>query len=263
MERMEQTIYNALLSAQSVDGMKWLYFTPLRYEKRWFTGPTSCCYYSGPRGIARLPAWVYALEEDGIRVNLYESSSASFLLDEVRLNLKQSTFFPDKGKVTLRIQPDAPLNFILRLRIPSYVRETNIMLNGIPAPGGLEGNGYYQIQRKWSKGDQIVMEFGIPTNVHRFLSDHYGIVVRGSEVLAVNQCDNRLLDLDKIVLQERMTLVSVDPIDGRRRYMGEVPVGGQPTQVIFTPYADCGNEGSLYRTAFPVTGCLTSQLHVE
>ena len=49
MERMEQTIYNALLAAQSLDGLQWMYFTPLRYEKRWFTGPTSCCYWSGPR----------------------------------------------------------------------------------------------------------------------------------------------------------------------------------------------------------------------
>ena len=65
MEHMEQTIYNALLAAQSLDGLQWMYFTPLRYEKRWFTGPTSCCYWSGPRGIARLPGWVYALDTAG------------------------------------------------------------------------------------------------------------------------------------------------------------------------------------------------------
>ena len=74
---MEHTIYNALLAAQSADGLRWMYFTPLRYEKTWFTGATSCCYWSGPRGIARLPEWVYALDGDGMRVNLYESSEAT------------------------------------------------------------------------------------------------------------------------------------------------------------------------------------------
>jgi DUF1680 family protein len=251
MERIEQTIYNALLAAQSMDGMKWMYFTPLRYEKRWFTGPTSCCYYSGPRGVARIPAWIYALDNEGIRVNLYESSSASFIMNEVKVILKQSSLFPDVGKVTLQIIPDTPLSFTLRLRIPSYVGETRIQLNGNPMPDKLANDGYYQIQHKWSKGDQIVMEFGIPTTVHRFLSDQYGIVVRGSEVFAVDQNDNPSLDIDEIVLQEGMTLVSVDHIDGRRHYMGEVPVAGQPTRVIFTPYADCGNAGSLFRTAFP------------
>jgi hypothetical protein len=251
IERMEQTIYNALLAAQSLDGMKWMYFTPLRYEKRWFAGPTSCCYYSGPRGVARLPAWIYALDNEGIRVNLYESSSASFLLEEVKVILKQSSLFPDVGKVTLQIQPVTPLSFTLRLRIPSYVGETRILLNGNPMPGKLDGDGYYQIRRKWSKGDQIVMEFGIPTTVNRFLSDQYGIVIRGPEVLAVDQSDNLSLDIDEIVLLEGMTLVRIDSVDGRRRYMGEVSVDGQSARVIFTPYADCGSEGSLFRTAFP------------
>jgi DUF1680 family protein len=248
---MEQTIYNALLAAQSLDGMKWMYFTPLRYEKRWFAGPTSCCYYSGPRGVARLPAWIYALDNEGIRVNLYESSSASFLLEEVKVILKQSSLFPDVGKVTLQIQPVTPLSFTLRLRIPSYVGETRILLNGNPMPGKLDGDGYYQIRRKWSKGDQIVMEFGIPTTVNRFLSDQYGIVIRGPEVLAVDQSDNLSLDIDEIVLLEGMTLVRIDSVDGRRRYMGEVSVDGQSARVIFTPYADCGSAGSLFRTAFP------------
>ena len=66
MEKMEQTIYNALLAAQSMDGMNWMYYTPLRYEKRWFSGPTSCCYWSGPRGVARLSNWIYALDGEGI-----------------------------------------------------------------------------------------------------------------------------------------------------------------------------------------------------
>ena len=252
VESMEQTIYNALLAAQSLDGMKWMYFTPLRYEKRWFTGPTSCCYYSGPRGIARLPEWVYALDNEGIRVNLYESSEARFLLEGVEVILKQSSFYPDLGKVILQIQPETTLSFILRLRIPSPAGETHIKINGDPIPGEPEGDGYYRIQRQWSKGDQVVMEFDIPVAVNQFLSHQYGVLVRGPEVLAVDQCDNASLDINDIVLAEGVILNSIDPVDGRRRYMGDVSVAGQATQVIFTPYADCGSEGSLFRTAFPV-----------
>ena len=252
VESMEQTIYNALLAAQSLDGMKWMYFTPLRYEKRWFTGPTSCCYYSGPRGIARLPEWVYALDNEGIRVNLYESSEARFLLEGVEVILKQSSFYPDLGKVALQIQPETTLSFILRLRIPSRAGETHIKINEDPIPGEPEGDGYYRIQRQWSKGDQVVMEFDIPVAVNQFLSHQYGVLVRGPEVLAVDQSDNASLNINDIVLQEGVILVSIDPVDGRRRYRGDVSVAGQATQVIFTPYADSGSEGSLFRTAFPV-----------
>src|SRR5439155_25105219 len=109
MQAMEQTIYNALLAAQSMDGQQWLYYLPLRYEKTWFTGPTSCCYWSGPRGIARLPEWVYALDSDGLRVNLYEASRARVQMQGQDVRVEQLTRFPDSGPVALRIEPDRPL----------------------------------------------------------------------------------------------------------------------------------------------------------
>ena len=71
MEALEKNIYNALLAAQSTDGMKWCYWTPLRYSKHWFHGPTRCCFWSGPRGIARLPQLIYATKEKIIYFNIY------------------------------------------------------------------------------------------------------------------------------------------------------------------------------------------------
>jgi hypothetical protein len=258
IQSMEQTIYNALLAAQSEDGMSWMYFTPLRYEKRWFAGQTSCCYWSGPRGIARLPEWVFALDNEGIRVNLYEACEATFRLDGQAVVLKVSTLYPDRGEITLEVQPEMPLNFTLRLRIPFHAGETHIQINGHPIPAQSEVDGYYPIHRQWAPGDQVIMDFGIPMGVHHFLNDRYGILVRGPEVLAVDQRDNTTLDLDQVMLQEEMVLHNLDPLNdldplnGRRRYLGEVHVNGLPQQVVFTPYADCGNDGARFRTAFPV-----------
>ena len=132
IERMEQTIYNALLAAQSLDGLQWMYFTPLRYEKRWFTGPTSCCYWSGPRGIARLPGWVYAIDNEGILVNLYELGEATLQLDDKAVSIKQISLYPDIGKVSLEVKPAVPVTFTVRLRIPSRASEVQFKLNGQP-----------------------------------------------------------------------------------------------------------------------------------
>lgn len=252
IQKMEHTIYNALLAAQSADGMKWMYYTPLRYEKRWFSGETNCCYWSGPRGIARLPRWVYALDGEGIRVNLYESSEATLRLDGHVVTIKQSSLYPDKGKVALQILPDEALSFTLRLRIPDWSSEIRVSLNGLPFREGSRSEGYYRIHRKWSARDQIMLEFDIPTCVRPFLNDQYGVLVRGPEVLAVDQRDNRMLDVDAMALQKRMSLKCVDPVNGRRRYRGEAIVKDQLVQVVFTPYADCGGEGSQFRTAFPL-----------
>src|SRR6185503_904942 len=117
-----------LLAAQSMDGMQWMYFTPLRYEKRWFTGPTSCCYWSGPRGIARLPGWVYALDNDGLLVNLYESGKATLQLVDRPVTIKQTTLYPDLGEVMIEVEPAVPVKFTLRLRIPPDVREVHFKL---------------------------------------------------------------------------------------------------------------------------------------
>ena len=251
MERMEQTIYNSLLAAQSLDGMQWMYFTPLRYEKRWFTGPTSCCYWSGPRGIARLPGWIYALDNEGLRVNLYESGEATLQLRYNAVAIKQYSSYPDVGKVILEIRPAAPVTFTLRLRIPLGAGQAQFKLNGEPVVPDSVTDGYFGFRRTWSQDDRISMKFDVPVTVSDFMHAHYGIVRRGPEVLAVDQQDNPGLDLDRITLPEQVTLSSIDPINGRRRYQGKVQVDSGYREITFTPYADCGNDGSRFRVAFP------------
>ncbi len=253
IQSMEQTIYNALLSAQSEDGMSWMYFTPLRYEKHWFAGQTSCCYWSGPRGLARLPEWIFALDEEGIRINLYESCDASFTLNGQTVAIQQASLYPDGGRVDITIRPDMPLHFALRLRSPFHSKVTKIRLNGHPIAAGPDPDGYYRVSRQWSAGDQVVMEFDIPTAIQSFLNDQYGILVRGAEVLTVDQRDNPSLDLDQVSLQDGISLTSLNSVNDRRRYLGEAVVNHQPSSIVFTPYADCGGEGSRFRTAFPLS----------
>jgi DUF1680 family protein len=211
-----------------------MYYTPLRYEKQWFSGPTSCCYWSGPRALARLPGWIYALDGAGIRVNLYEPGEAALQLDGCAVTIQQSSRYPEYGQVRLQLFPETPASFPLRLRIPPGV------------------HGYYSVQRTWSVGDQVDLEFEIPTGVQHFLKDGYGVVVRGPEVLSVDQVDNPGLDLDQVVIEAGMTMRSLEPVEGRRRYTGTVWTNDRQVRVIFTPYAEAGAEGSRFRTAFPV-----------
>jgi hypothetical protein len=252
IDRMEQTIYNALLAAQSIDGMQWMYYTPLRYEKRWFSGPTSCCYWSGPRGIARLPGWVYALDAEGIRINLYESSEATLTVNGHSVVIQQDSLYPDCGKVTVNIQPEIPLGFALHLRVPPGARSVQAVLNGNATAVAPGADGFVSIQRIWAPGDQVLLEFEISQAVQAFLNPNYGVTCRGPEILAVDQGDNPSLDIDQIVLCEEIDLKCSDPVNGRRRYSGKVLTGGKSAQVAFTPYADCGSEGSRFRTAFPM-----------
>src|SRR6185295_10259125 len=129
-EMMERTIYNALLAAQSLDGMRWMYYLPLRYEKTFFTGPTSCCYWSGPRGVARLPDFVYGVDAEGIRVNLYESSKGSLNVNGQTVAIEQESDYPDSGWVNLGIRPERPISFTLRMRVPAQASAAEFQING-------------------------------------------------------------------------------------------------------------------------------------
>jgi inosose dehydratase len=252
IDQMERTIYNALLSAQSTNGMKWMYFTPLRYEKKWFSGGTSCCYYSGPRGIARIPAWVYAMDGEGVRVNLYESSEVSLHIEGHSVLIRQSSEYPEYGLVNLLVRLDEPAAFAIRLRIPFPGQAVRIILNGLAIPAIPGSDGYVCIQKIWRVDEKITMEFEIPTEVKSFLDEHYGILVRGVEVFSVDQRDNPGLDLDLLTFPEEAHLSQTTSINDRRRYSGEMVVNGKLVQVVFTPYAECGGEGARFRTAFPI-----------
>lgn len=251
VEAMEHTIYNALLAAQSADGLKWMYYTPLRYEKLWFSGPTSCCYWSGPRAIARLPEWVYTLDDNGFRVNLYESSEGNLHLIGGVVNIIQTSLYPETGKILFQLQPEIPFAFTIRFRIPNKSSDIMVSVNDQIIPTKPEVGGYFEINRKWSLGDQIQLAFNIPVYVKHFLSDQYGVLFRGPEALVVDQQDNTSLDLDQITLPEDMVIESIDPDNNRRRYKGEVSIEDRLRDVIFTPYACCG-EHSRFRTAFPI-----------
>ena len=181
------------------------------------------------------------------------------MLDGQPVIVVQSSLYPDEGKVTIQVNPENPMRFGLRLRNPfghegclASRREIHIQLNGCTIPGKSDSNGYYLIQREWSLGDRVDLEFDIPITVQRFVNDQYGMIVRGPEVLSVDQCDNHEIDLDCLALFDGLALRNIAAVDGRRRYEGRVFADGILSRVVFTPYADCGGQNSRFRTAFPI-----------
>src|SRR6185295_17232655 len=146
-------------------------------------------------------------------VNLYESGEATLQLDDSAVAIRQTSLYPDFGKVIVEFHPEAPVTFTLRLRIPPSVREVQFKLNRQAVLPDSSEDGYFGFRRIWSQGDSIAMEFDVPVTVKDFLGAHYGIIVRGPEVLAVDQQDNPALDLDRITLREQIILNSISAVN--------------------------------------------------
>jgi DUF1680 family protein len=266
MDALEQTSYNALLAAQSTDGMKWCYWTPLRYSKHWFHGPTRCCFWSGPRGIARLPQLIYATKGNIIYVNFFESSKAALATSGGKVTVTKDSKFPEIGRSILTLKTPSGWKGMLRIRIPSWTSDFQTKLNGSLLPKSSNVNGYCDVNLQDSEEYQIEMQFDIPLVLEQLAENDY-VIRRGPEVLAVDVRDNIdtwLGQDDLISIPEEIALQKIDP-DQRYQWAGPTDSDGsrrryrmnledertsEPRGVILTPYADAGNEGAAFRTVF-------------
>jgi DUF1680 family protein len=252
VEALEQTFFNALLAAQSVDGMKWTYFLPLRYHKDWFHGPTKCCYWSGPKGIARFPQSIYATKDDIIYVNFFETSRATLTTRSGKVRIDQQSEFPEIGRSSVTMETPAGWNGTLRIRVPSWSADFQVYLNGERAAKPVVANGYCDVNLPESTKHQVEVRFSIPIVREPFADGYF--MRRGPEILSVDVRDNIETLLNWITFPEEMALQPTDPDGSRRRYSADLEYvsSGEPRSMMFTPYADAGNEGAAFRTVFPL-----------
>ena len=250
---LEETIYNALLGAQSVDGMKWTYYTPFRYQKKWFGSKVYCCYWSGPRGIAMLPELVYAADKEGLRIELFEQGRGRVKVADQTVTVEQVTGYPASGATSLKLALSKPARFTVKLRIPPWAQSMKLQVNGKdhPTPGTAAGE-YLEVKRKWADSDVIDLTFEMPAYL-KTMAGHGVAVTRGPEVMSVDSRDNAGLDLDAIKIPAAIRLQPKESDVERRLYSANVLVRGDLAPVVFTPYADAGNDGARYRTVFPTS----------
>ena len=269
VEALELTCYNALLAAQSADGMKWCYWTPLRYSKHFLYGPTRCCFWSGPKGIARLPQLIYATKGNVIYVNFFETSHAVLGTSDGQVRVTQDSKFPDNGKSTVTLKTPSGWKGTLRVRVPGWSTDFRAKLNGSLVPNDCEVQGYFDVNLEDSREHQIEVQFDIRLMLERLSGNDYAMR-RGPEVLSIDARDNIDTWLgahdDLITIPKEIALL---PIDSGRRYQWAGPTEAKgsrrrylvnlndgrtsgPRGMILTPYADAGNEGAAFRTVFPL-----------
>ena len=238
---IERTVRNALLGAQSTDGLKWNYFTPLHSIKAWFGGPTDCCYFSGPRGIARLPELLCHLDADGVRVDLFEPGEVRFSFKGAPVTLVQETRYPAEGAVRVRVSVEKPLAFALKLRVPEHVANVSLRINDA-APPPAEAGRHAVVSREWQTGDTVDLTFE-PQAWLAELSDGTAAIVRGAEVLAFDVRDNHV-DPGTVRLAGAPELKPAPPSedrDHRPRYRCQLEIAGKPAEALLTPFAVAGN----------------------
>ena len=184
---LERSLYNGALDGLSLKGDLFFYENPLASvgdlsRSEWFG--TACC----PSNIARLVEsvgnYIYAKSNEAVWVNLFVGSTASLIIKDQKVELKQLTNYPWEGKVSISVNPEKPTEFDLLVRIPGWANnqpvpgdtyryltnsseKISIAVNGIPAIYKM-ANGYAVINKSWKKGD--VVELNLPMPVRRIVA---------------------------------------------------------------------------------------------
>jgi uncharacterized protein len=172
---LERELYNNVLAGVSQGGDRFFYVNALatdgkRHRVPWFD--CSCCPTNIVRYIPGIGERIYAHDQREIFVALYVGSSAQIELEKGTVEITQVTDFPWDGKIHFRVELDAPLDFVLNLRVPGWYSGEMELGGALSEARAWSGPSTAQrvggfgrwvgIDRTWSSGDEGTIEFAMP-----------------------------------------------------------------------------------------------------
>ena len=270
VDQIEKTAYNALPASMNPDGSSFAMYTPLAGTRQMLGGQCgmdlNCCNANAPRAFMMLPRLSYMTDLRGVVVNLYTEGEASVPFSGNEIEIRQSTDFPESGKITLDVNPRHPAEFTVSLRIPAWSRVSSARVNGQSVRGIVPGT-YLPITRLWEPGDSVELHLDMRGQVE-FLQDgnHRHASIRRGPVLLARDSRFGQVDEDEIarpLLDDEgyFELVPVDSGEAWMLFTGEFLVGsvvegetGKPVSLPLCDFASAGNtwdHQSRYRVWIP------------
>ena len=166
---LELELYNGALSGMQLDATRYFYVNPLEvdpaksgklpgYEhalperQRWMT--CACCPPNLARLIASLGRYCWSESDGAVYSHLFVGSRAETALADIEL----TSAYPWNGTAQYAVHPRTDAPFALMIRIPGYLTGCRALLNGAELPLNMV-NGYLAIERAWSEGDRVTIEF--------------------------------------------------------------------------------------------------------
>jgi hypothetical protein len=162
------------------------------------------------------------------------------------VTLRETSNYPSSGDIRIAIDPEAPVAFQVKLRVPGWCRGASISVNGQPVAANAE-NGYVTIDRTWSKGDIVMLDLPMPAER---LYAHPGVIMdagrvalkRGPLVYCVEEADNPGGRVQRLRLPRVAELKSSTRAD---LFGGTVTLSAKAKAIVESGWDD------LYRTEAP------------
>lgn len=223
-DEIEKYVYNGLLGAMKPTGDGFSYVNLLNGNKvvnygwGWHFDDfyVTCCNLNGPMGLAYIPYVAVMTSEEGPIVNLYNAGEVNMNTRTQPLQLTIDTDFPLTGHVVINVNPEKAENFTMKLRIPSWSKNTVLSVNGekVEATPGT----YAELNRKWNPGDRIEIDFDMTCRVinaplgSNRAGDNFQAVIRGPIVLARDENIDPNFDQPVAIQADENGVVAITPV---------------------------------------------------
>lgn len=248
---LERTLYNGVLSGQSLNGDEFFYPNPLASDggysrKPWFG--CACCPSNLSRFIPSLPGYVYAVKDGDVYVNLYLANDGDLKVNGKRVRLSQSGNYVDDGNVAVTINENKAGAFTLKLRIPgwqlgrplpgdlySYIDpkagNISVKVNGVEVPVENLQKGYLSINRKWKKGDKVEIMFdNTPRMVvanEKVKNDRGKVAIERGPIVYCAEWPDNDFDIAGVVIQKNAVISDGISQDNKLKGLHELSVPAQ------------------------------------
>lgn len=267
-DELERVLFNGVLCGTSLSGDTYNYQNPLVSDEkrnRWEWHDCPCCPPMFLKILGAMPGYVYATDADAAYVNLYVGSRATMSVKGAEVALRQTTEYPWQGKVRVAVDPAAPAEFGLMLRIPAWCKGGTVRVNGEKVSVSERVRGYVRVQRTWQKGDVVEIDLPMPVEAlraHPMVRENLGRVAlaRGPVVYCIESVDNGNEAVTLARNAEFATESWRDRLDGvtviRAAALGESSAAwnstlyaadstayGQRRQIVAIPFFANGNRG--------------------
>ncbi|MGA8716297.1 MAG: beta-L-arabinofuranosidase domain-containing protein [Roseiarcus sp.] len=228
---MELALYNGALSGLSREGSHYFYANPLEsrgQHKRWAWHLCPCCTMNVSRLVASIAGYAISASESGVAFHLYGGFETTAEIGGVKVALSERSDYPWHGGVEIRVEPETPIAFDLKLRIPGWAHSATVAVNGAPVELVVE-RGYANIRRRWSRGDIVTLNLPMPPErlyAHPRVRMDIGRVAlrRGPLIYCVEEADNPGAAVQSLTLPRAASLEAewrADVFDGAMTLVGE------------------------------------------
>ena len=140
-----------------------------------------CCTANFNQGWPKFASSLFLLsgdsntdEHDGLVAGAYAPCEIHIVLRGTAVHVREQTDYPFRERVQLTVNPAAPIQFPLQLRIPAWAVGTSITVNNHREPDPKPGS-FARIERTWRPADRVEINFPMQPRVSRWFNDSVAI----------------------------------------------------------------------------------------